>query len=165
MPPSARVRVTAKAKTGPCDQCPDEIPQSSRYVTVIQTFGKSKAGKTKFKASKVHFECLGKWLIWEDLRYNTRVKRKGGRPEGTGLQLPEDDKKERRHLTRTRARLMRLLLETDDTERIRMLVGRIETLQAQIKALGGPLNENLMHRDPNLREVISAKLRQAASYA
>ncbi|KKL24029.1 hypothetical protein LCGC14_2419450 [marine sediment metagenome] len=165
MPPSARVRVTAKAKQGPCDQCPDDILKGERHVTVIQTFGKSKAGKTKYKAVKVHFTCLAKWLICEDLRYSTRKKEKGGRPEGSGLQLPDSDKKERRHLVRTRARLMRLVMATEDEELITVLGERIGFVQQQIVALGGPLNENLMHRSPELRKAISAKLRRVGRHA
>ncbi|KKM92595.1 hypothetical protein LCGC14_1216950 [marine sediment metagenome] len=164
MPPSVRVRVTAKAKTGPCEQCPDEILKGERYVTVIQTFGKSKGGKTKYKAVRVHFTCLAKWLICEDLRYGTRVKEKGGRPKGTGMQLSDPDKKQRRHLTRTSARLMRLLLETDDVDRIKMLTGRITVTSEKITALGGALNPNLIRRSKEAQKAVTTKLKIGGSH-
>ncbi len=164
MPPSVRARVTAKAKQGPCESCPEDILKGERYVTVTQTFGKSQAGKTKYKATKVHFVCLAKWLICDDLRYRTRKKEKGGRPEGTGLQLSEASKKERRHLVRTRARLMRLVLATEDEGRITVLGEHIGFVQEQITALGGPLNENLMHRDINLRNALAVKLRKVGRH-
>ncbi|KKM93932.1 hypothetical protein LCGC14_1203400 [marine sediment metagenome] len=169
MPPSVRVRVTAKATTGPCEQCPEDIPEGERYVTVVMTFGQSKAGKTKYKAVRVHFVCLAKWLICDDLRYSTRKKEKGGRPEGSGLQLNEEGKKKRRHLIRTRARLLRLILATPDWEdsgmdRIRKLVGRIEAIQPQIKELGGPINDNLNRRASEVRKALDAKIKRSASY-
>jgi len=164
MPPSVRVRVTAKAKTGPCEQCPDEILKGERYVTVVMTFGKSKVGKTKYKAVRVHFTCLAKWLILADLRYGTRVKEKGGRPEGTGMQLSDPNKKQRRHLTRTSARLMRLLLETDDVDRIKMLTGRITVTSEKITALGGALNPNLIRRSKEAQEAVTAKLKLGGSH-
>ena len=163
---TCRIVTTLKSVDGPCNVCEDNIPKGMMYCTVIIRMGTSKkSGKQKWRSDKVHLDgCLSKWVILDYTRYNDRKKEKGGRPKGSGIYLSDDGKAERRHLVRTRARLLRLVLATDDMERIRMLVARIEPIQAQIIVIGGPLNDNLMHRDPQLRDAIGAKLREASKH-
>ena len=162
---TCRIVTTIKSVDGPCHVCEDVIPKGMMYCTVIIRMGTSKVGKQKWRADKVHLNiCLSKWVILDYMRFNERKKSKGGRPKGSGMHLSNDGKAERRHLVRTRARLLRLVLATDDVKRIRMLAARIEPIQIKIIEIGGPLNENLMHRDPEIRKTIGAKLREANIY-
>ncbi len=164
---TCRIVTTLRSVDGPCDVCEDVIPKGMMYCTVIIRMGTSKkTGKQKWRSDKVHLNiCLSKWVILDYMRFNERKKSKGGRPKGSGMHLSDDGKAERRHLVRTRARLLRLVLATDDTERIRMLVARIEPIQVRIVEIGGPLNENLMHRDLSIRDALGAKLKEAGSHA
>jgi len=166
MPLVVRLRLTINARLRSCSYCKDSIGIGQFHATAIRTFGKTKAGKIKYQSSHLHFNpCLLKWLIEDHLRFATRIKEKGGRPEGTGMRLSDPDKKERRHLTRTSARLMRLLLETDDVDRIKMLTGRITVTSEKITALGGALNPNLIRRSKEAREAVTAKLKIGGSHA
>jgi len=163
---ACRIVTAIKRELGPCNECDGDIIKGQLYSTVVVRLGKSKAGKQKWRSVKVHLDgCLAKWVIVDYTRFSTRRKARGGRPEGTGLQLDDNSKKERRHLTRTRARLMRLLLETDDVDRIKMLVGRITVTSERITALGGALNPNLMRRSLEAREAVNAQLKIGGSHA
>ncbi len=163
---ACRIVTALKRETGPCNECPEEIVKGTVYSTVVVRLGRTKGGKQIWRSVKVHLDrCLASWVIVDYTRFSTRKKEKGGRPEGTGMQLSDPDKMERRHLTRTRARLMRLLLETDDVDRIKTLVGRITSTSERITALGGVLNLNLMRRSPEAREAIAAKLKIGGSHA
>jgi len=163
---TCRIVTAIKRELGPCNECDGNILKGQLYSTVVVRLGKSKAGKQKWRSVKVHLDsCLAKWVIVDYTRFSTRRKARGGRPEGTGLQLDNNSKKERRHLTRTRARLIRLLLETDDSNRIKMLVARISSIGKRITALGGALNPNLMRRSPEAREAVNARLKIRGSHA
>ena len=163
---ACRIVTALKRDTGPCNECGEDILAGTVYSTVVVRLGKTKGGKQIWRSVKVHLDrCLAAWVIVDYTRFSIRKKSKGGRPEGTGIQLSDPDKKERRHLTRTRARLMRLLLETDDVDRIKMLVGRITATSERITALGGSLNPNLMRRSQKAQDTISAKLKVGGTVA
>ena len=168
---TCRIVTTLKSVDGPCDVCEDVIPKGMMYCTVIIRMGTSKkSGKQKWRSDKVHLNiCLSKWVILDYMRFDARKKSKGGRPKGSGMYLSDDGKAERRHLIRTRARLLRLILATPDWEdsgmdRIRKLVARVEAIQPQIRKLGGPINDNLNRRALEVKKVLDAKIKQSARY-
>ena len=159
LPPSVKVRVTAKAKSGPCGHCEQDIPEATLHATLHQTFGKSKAGKTKYKGWHLHLVCLPKWLIGDHIRYMLRKKGTPGRTVGSLPNLTPENGQRRKWLVRTRARLIREVIRSDDKEHTRTLHTRLLGIKQELMQVGGDVNNNLVRRAPEARETFRTKTR------
>lgn len=171
MAPSVRVRIGKKAKVGPCGNCLSEIPKGKLHAAVMQSFGKSQRGTNKWKGSHVHCFCLPAFLISDYTQYMERERKPKGRQTGSSLfDMPEEQRMERKHLIRTRARLLRLVLATECkeqwphedfiryTERIDHLRERIIGVQTKLTECGGPPRRSMMRRGEAARLVLERRL-------
>ncbi|NIN69849.1 MAG: hypothetical protein GTO63_35240, partial [Anaerolineae bacterium] len=131
MAPSVRVRLGKKAKEGPCAVCPHAILKGVVHAAVLRAFGLSQKGVPKWRGEHVHLACLPAFLIADYTRYVDRQKKPRGRQAGSSpFKLEPEQLAERKHLIRTRARLLRLVLATSDKDRIARLKERVVKVQS-----------------------------------
>lgn len=157
MAPSVRVRLGKRAKTSQCDVCPKEIVEGTIHAAVSMSFGPSKNGRVKYKGSHMHVACLGVFLIQDYMKYMDRERKPKGRQDGSSP-IPEEFREERKHLIRTRARLLRLVRDAVAEERIIFLRSRIMEIQAKLLNRGGSAKQSMMRRSDEAKADLEAKL-------
>lgn len=132
------VRKVERRKPAKCAHCENQISVGASCFVVIRS-AKSKRGKGYLWTVYVHTDCF---LDWADRAVEKRKEytadRKGGRPTGSALQQFTEDwpelAAERHQCIRTRARLMRYLLASEEHEhpKLHELVQRIKELDKRI---------------------------------
>lgn len=157
MAPSVRVRLGKKRDTGPCGNCEDEIASGIVHAAVMRSFGRSHAGVAKWRGDHVHLRCLPAFLMRDYTGYRDRERKPRGENR-RHFDLTSEQMETRRHLIRTRARLLRLVLEAVPEERILFLRGQIINLQMELTKYGGPPRQSMVRRSPEARAILEPKL-------
>jgi hypothetical protein len=156
--PTVRVRVGKRRDAGPCGNCTSEVEEGDIHAFVVQTFGKSDGGKTRFKGSHIHMFCLPAFLIQDYLNYSLRQRKK---PKGRGpgsSPIPAEFREERRRLIRMRAHFLRRILASDDVKAIAHYKGRVVLIQRRLTECGGQPRKSMVRRSPEVKAALDRKL-------
>lgn len=167
MAPVVKVRLSVKAQEGPCEQCTQAISEAALHVTAIRGFGQSKKGRAKMHSAHLHLSCVPAFLLADYVQWTGREKKPRGRNRNL---LPPEQQAQRKHLIRTRARLLRLVLATRTEEewphedyiryreRIDHLRERILQVQVELAECGGLPRQSLVRRGAAARALLEARL-------
>ena len=135
------IQVTKKRAKGDCDHCEEPLEIGSYYVTVTIK-ARAKSGKHWYHNWHLHVKCLDIWLLAQLIARQDRRK-KAGRPKGTGLQIPPEDKKRRLALCKKRVRILKQVEAcTPKSSELEELYNRFAVTVKQLDAVGGPASIN-----------------------
>ncbi len=162
MAPNVRVRLGERAKSGPCDNCKGVVPKGELHAAVTKSFGRSKQGKPKYQGAHVHLFCLSAFLISDHVAWRSKARKtRGRRPGSSALNLSPEEHKERKHLIRTRARLLRCFLRSNVPADVQHYYKRILSIGTRLLECGGEPRRSMMRRDPEVNIRLKQKLGQA----
>ncbi len=135
-----------KGESIACRHCDEVINPGDLHALIMLKFGK-RGEKAWLVYRRVHLQCLAAWSLVTFMRKSeARAERKGGRPSGTGIALPDEERQNRKRLIRKRAALLRQLVKTDSEEECRLLYVRLKGIRSQIAETGVDLCENMARR-------------------
>ncbi|KKN17585.1 hypothetical protein LCGC14_0964510 [marine sediment metagenome] len=138
------IQVMKKRNEGECDfeECDDLLEAGVPYVTITIKATAKKSGKHWYHNWRLHIKCLGMWLLTQLVSRQDRRK-KAGRPKGTGLQIPPEDKKRRLALCKKRVRILKQVEAcTPKSSELEELYNRFAVTVKQLDAVGGPASIN-----------------------
>lgn len=155
-----------------CQQCKEPICVGDLHTLVVLRYGSTQKkvakarGQTRPRAGllyrRVHLQCLAVWTLVRFMnRSEARAEHRGGRPAGSGIMLPSEDKLARKRLIRKRAALLRKLLATDDKEECRQLYAKAKAIREQIQGTGVDLCGRMARRkDGTLNKKLEYMMRR-----
>ena len=135
------IQITKKMKAGDCDHCKEPL-KLGEFHTTVTIRARAKSGKHWFANWHLHMRCLSIWLLVQLMARQDRRKA-AGRPRGSGMGLPPEDKKKRLALCKRR---MRILQEVSacapKDKRLGEWFVRFEEVNGMIYNLGGAATIN-----------------------
>lgn len=132
-----RLKIVTRRKLGQCRYplCPKDRVLSPGEQTIVVTKRITMGGNPNAIAYKAFHPdpCFGAWATW------TAAQIPESRSGRKIMDISPEQKEERDHIVRTRARLLRRLREVKSPTKLDELVARIAGLDAELKEMGLPV--------------------------
>ena len=136
------IQVTKKTTAGDCDHCKEPLELGVYHITVSIRAKARKSGKHWFVNWHLHMRCIAVWLMAQLVARQDRRKA-AGRPIGSGLKLPPEDKRRRLALCKRRMRIFQEVSACIPKDgRLKDLFLRFKEVDQAINDIGGPAKVN-----------------------